>query len=348
MENPHAERQAVLLERIVKNTEKCTEAILELNHCMEEILRANAYVKTAADLSVKYRKNVQYNLEATKGLKELDASKFKASRSQRKLVNRWNRFVEHGKGQDASKNAKQKGKNTTDFDLIEHIHASEHYLGSEKNGWAHRFEIVLEASSYTEEKYELFSKYQTNIHHDKSTRSGFKHFLVESPLRLEPIPYPSPPDPQSRLPTHYGSYHQLYRLDGKLIAMAVLDILPSCVSSVYFMYDDSWDEFSLGKISALREISLANELFSAKAPGLKFLYLGPPDDDTEEFDSYSPSEPGPELMSQLLAVDRIAGPQLSVKSLDDSMPSGAEREELLCCIEGLGIPLAKKMIFYLR
>ncbi|KAG7097087.1 hypothetical protein E1B28_004473 [Marasmius oreades] len=70
MENPHAERQAVLLERIVKNTEKCTEAILELNHCMEEILRANAYVKTAADLSVKYRKNVQYNLEATKGLND--------------------------------------------------------------------------------------------------------------------------------------------------------------------------------------------------------------------------------------------------------------------------------------
>ncbi|KAG6837542.1 hypothetical protein H0H93_007723 [Arthromyces matolae] len=51
MENPHAERQAILLERIVKNT---------------EILRANAYIKTAADLATKYRKNVQYNLEATK------------------------------------------------------------------------------------------------------------------------------------------------------------------------------------------------------------------------------------------------------------------------------------------
>lgn len=69
---------------------KCTEAILELNHCIEvshpqgsktisyntcimlnrtlqEILRANASVKTAADLATKYRKNVQYNLEATKG-----------------------------------------------------------------------------------------------------------------------------------------------------------------------------------------------------------------------------------------------------------------------------------------
>ena len=38
--------------------------ILELNHCLEEILRANNGVKTAADLATKYRKNVQYNLEA--------------------------------------------------------------------------------------------------------------------------------------------------------------------------------------------------------------------------------------------------------------------------------------------
>ncbi|KAJ7219568.1 DASH complex subunit Dad4 [Mycena pura] len=67
MENPHAERQAVLLERILKNTSKCTETILELNHCLEEILRANAQVKIAADLSTKYRRNVQYNLEATRG-----------------------------------------------------------------------------------------------------------------------------------------------------------------------------------------------------------------------------------------------------------------------------------------
>jgi len=41
--------------------------ILELNHCLEEILRANSSVKTAADLANKYRKNVQYNLEANKG-----------------------------------------------------------------------------------------------------------------------------------------------------------------------------------------------------------------------------------------------------------------------------------------
>ncbi|TDL25946.1 hypothetical protein BD410DRAFT_783945 [Rickenella mellea] len=66
MENPHAERQAVLLERIVKNTDKCVEMIGELNHCIEEISRASSDVKTAAALATKYRKNVQYNLEATR------------------------------------------------------------------------------------------------------------------------------------------------------------------------------------------------------------------------------------------------------------------------------------------
>ena len=37
------------------------------SHCeltFQEVLRANAHVKTAADLASKYRKNVQYNLEA--------------------------------------------------------------------------------------------------------------------------------------------------------------------------------------------------------------------------------------------------------------------------------------------
>jgi hypothetical protein len=33
----------------------------------QELIRANAYIKTAADLETKYRKNVQYNLEATLG-----------------------------------------------------------------------------------------------------------------------------------------------------------------------------------------------------------------------------------------------------------------------------------------
>ncbi|KAI0784632.1 DASH complex subunit Dad4 [Abortiporus biennis] len=64
MENPHAERQNVLLQRIIKNVEKCTETFDELNHCLNEIVRANERVVIAAELVTKYRKNVQFNLDA--------------------------------------------------------------------------------------------------------------------------------------------------------------------------------------------------------------------------------------------------------------------------------------------
>lgn len=69
---------------------------------------------------------------------------------------------------------------------------------------------------------------------------ALKHVQVES------IPYGS--TPPAHLPEDYGSYHQMYRVDGELVAMGVIDILPNCVSSVYFMYDNKWERFSLGKV----------------------------------------------------------------------------------------------------
>ncbi|KIJ49394.1 hypothetical protein M422DRAFT_27755 [Sphaerobolus stellatus SS14] len=64
MENPHAEKQAILLERIIKNVEKCNELIGELNKCVLQISDANEEVNLTAELATRYRKNVQYNLDA--------------------------------------------------------------------------------------------------------------------------------------------------------------------------------------------------------------------------------------------------------------------------------------------
>ena len=36
---------------------------------------------------------------------------------------------------------------------------------------------------------------------------------------------------QDSLSVPYGSYHQLYRIDGKLVAVGVVDILPKCLVS---------------------------------------------------------------------------------------------------------------------
>ena len=50
--------------------------------------------------------------------------------------------------------------------------------------------------------------------------------------------------------------------------MSVLDLLPHCVSGVYFIYHPDFEKFSLGKISALRETCLALEA------GYKYYYMG--------------------------------------------------------------------------
>jgi arginyl-tRNA--protein-N-Asp/Glu arginylyltransferase len=36
--------------------------------------------------------------------------------------------------------------------------------------------------------------------------------------------------------------------------MSVIDILPSCVSSVYFMWEKEYEKFSLGKVSPMKHI----------------------------------------------------------------------------------------------
>ncbi|KAH9045211.1 arginine-tRNA-protein transferase [Lactarius pseudohatsudake] len=163
---------------------------------------------------------------------KLDATEFKASKSQRKLINRWNRFVfggDSGAGEDTAPRKGKGSSNEPQFVLEDAIHASENAL----NDPAHVFE--------------------KHIHQKPGKISGdFKRFLVDTPLQREPIPYPS--TPPTHLPSHYGSYHQLYRLD---------DILPSCVSSVYFMWEKEYEKLSLGKLSALREISLAKEFHDA-------------------------------------------------------------------------------------
>jgi len=212
----------------------------------------------------------------------LDALEFAPSRSQRQVTNRWNRFIINGDNQEAQMEVEgakpNKGKakaKVPPFELVSAVHSSEsEFLLEGSQEPVHRFEVTLEPSTFTDEKFELYMGYQHDIHKEEreKTTSGFRRFLVDSPLEEEPIPYPTPPP--SHLPKNFGAYHQCYRVDGELCAMAVLDILPGCVSSVYFMYNKKWERFSLGKVSALREASLAREMYNAGVPSMNHLYMG--------------------------------------------------------------------------
>lgn len=161
---------------------------------------------------------------------------------------------------------------------------------------SHRFELRFQhvqskaCQMLRAEQVELMQKYQLAIHNDDTSRwdeENFCDFLVDSPLGIEDMPgynftggdtiadsddtYAWPTTTANHesdyllfeppaLPTRYGTYHCSYMLDGKLIALAVLDMLPKCLTSVYFLYDTSLKDLNLGIYSALIEIAMTRAI----------------------------------------------------------------------------------------
>ncbi|XP_068182766.1 arginyl-tRNA--protein transferase 1 isoform X2 [Antennarius striatus] len=116
--------------------------------------------------------------------------------------------------------------------------------------------------------YQVYKLYQVAIHKDppeKPSESQFRRFLCDSPLEAEF----SPDGPE----VGYGSFHQQYLLDGRIVAVGVIDILPSCVSSVYLYYHPDFASLSLGSYSALREIAFTRQL-QKQSPKLSYYYMG--------------------------------------------------------------------------
>jgi arginyl-tRNA---protein transferase len=104
-------------------------------------------------------------------------------------------------------------------------------------------------------RYDVFLRYQKQIHRDPVSRwpeSAMKRFLCGGLDR-------STKKTEKGMVQKLGSYHQCYRLDGKLVAVGVLDLLPHAVSSVYLFYDPEHRHHDWGKISALHEIGLSRE-----------------------------------------------------------------------------------------
>jgi len=151
--------------------------------------------------------------------------------------------------------AEKKNKRHAEFELFDGIHLAEYDQLQTPPQPSHKFEVTLEPDTYTKEKYDLFVNYQVHVHHEtaaKNTSSSFANFLCGSPITREERII----DGKIQ---KLGSFHQVYRLDGRLIAMGVIDLLPGCVSGVYFIYHSDFEKFSFGKLSALREACLAQE-----------------------------------------------------------------------------------------
>ncbi|CAH1977893.1 unnamed protein product [Acanthoscelides obtectus] len=113
---------------------------------------------------------------------------------------------------------------------------------------------------------QLYQTYQMIIHNDlpdECEEENFCQFLIDSPLQPERVP-----DGPG-----YGTFHQQYWIDDKLIAVGVIDILPRCVSSVYFFYDPDYRGLTLGTYGALREVYFTRSL-QEHLPHLNSYYMG--------------------------------------------------------------------------
>ncbi|PSR75986.1 Arginyl-tRNA--protein like [Actinidia chinensis var. chinensis] len=140
-----------------------------------------------------------------------------------------------------------------------------------RQGKRRRFELRLKRSSFDPEEFALYRRYQIKVHNDTPdhvTESSYKMFLVDSPLIYVPstgngtVP-----------PCGFGSFHQQYLIDGQLVAVGVVDILPKCLSSKYLFWDPDLAFLSLGKFSALQEIAWVKEN-QRKCRSLEYYYLG--------------------------------------------------------------------------
>ncbi|XP_050094260.1 arginyl-tRNA--protein transferase 1 isoform X2 [Anopheles aquasalis] len=128
---------------------------------------------------------------------------------------------------------------------------------------AHRLKVKLvnAADGATAASYKVYCEYQQRIHQDppsKMSMDRYKRFLVTSPLQATGV---------------MGSFHQQYWLDDRLIAVGVIDVLPYCVSAVYFFYDPEFHFLSLGTYASMRELAFARTL-NRQLPSLTNYYMG--------------------------------------------------------------------------
>ena len=101
---------------------------------------------------------------------------------------------------------------------------------------------------------------------DECDEKMYRRFLCDSPLM--------PKQGAAGWPCDYGSYHHQYRLDGKLIAVGVIDFLPKCLSSVYTFYDPDFNFLSLGVYTALRELELTRQMYLKEPQNFHYYCMG--------------------------------------------------------------------------
>lgn len=114
--------------------------------------------------------------------------------------------------------------------------------------------VYIQSPTLTIEHLKLYDKY----HYNMNKKKNWNYFSIE----------PAEYDRSYIQGKEAFAKEFLYVKDEKLIAVALVDILPNSISSIYCFYDHDYEDLSPGKFSILAQIKIAKEL---KIP---YIYLG--------------------------------------------------------------------------
>ena len=113
--------------------------------------------------------------------------------------------------------------------------------------------------SPTEERFLLYNKYQRAVHNENSTIQTYNlNWGISNLSRAKKVPIPYDISLKTKhpeiYPKYYGTYNLIHRIDGKIIAVTLWDILPTSMESCYCYYDPDLSFLDLGVVTAIREI----------------------------------------------------------------------------------------------
>jgi len=133
-----------------------------------------------------------------------------------------------------------------------------------------------------DERFQVYKKYQKNIHKETDeeiTKSSYNRAWGTTDLiDTKGIKLPSDLNKKTKhpemYPKKYGTYNFIHRLDGKIIAVGIWDILPTCLSSVYLYYDTDYQFLDLGVFTAIREIEYVKSFHDLINNNFKYYMMG--------------------------------------------------------------------------
>ena len=132
------------------------------------------------------------------------------------------------------------------------------------------------------EKFEVYKKYQKNVHKesdDEITKEGYNESwglsnLVDKKGIKLPQDLANKTKHPEIYPKKYGCYNLIHRIDGKIVAVGIVDILPNYLSSVYLYYDTDYQFLDLGVVTAILEIEYARSFHALIDNNFKYYTLG--------------------------------------------------------------------------